>query len=107
MGELVRSLHGLGILVKSQWTTTRRLYSTRRDRGSRPDANRVTFQTALTKKVARSENGDDRLFADFIDYGELHTAFLHLQRRAQRHHLELKPQRESVHNEIDVPLLCD
>ena|SRR6185437_3015510 len=88
MSELVRSVHGLGILIKSQWTKTRPLYSTRRDLGSRPEANRVTYPTALTKKVARSENGDDRLFRDFIDYGELHTAFLQVHRRFQRHHLE-------------------
>jgi|SRR6185437_7901078 hypothetical protein len=88
MSELVRSVHGLGILMKGQWTKTRRLYSTRRDRGSRPEANRGTCQTALTKKVARSENGDDRLFRDFINYGELHTAFLQVHRRSQRRHVE-------------------
>jgi hypothetical protein len=88
MSELVRSVHGLGILMKGQWTETRRLYSTRRDRSSRPEVNRVTCQTALTKKVARSENCDDRPFPDFIDYGELHTAFLQVHRRSQRHHLE-------------------
>lgn len=86
MSELVRSVHGLGILMKGQWTETRRLYSTRRDRSSRPEVNRVTSQTALTKKVARSENAD-RSFPDFIDYGELHTAFLQVHRRSQRHHL--------------------
>lgn len=88
MSEFLRSVHGLGISMKGQWTKTRCLYSTRRDRGSRPEANRVTWQTALTKKIARSENGDHRLFRDFIDYGELHTAFLHVHRRSQRHHLE-------------------
>src|SRR5579863_6648407 len=90
MSEVVRSVHGLGILT-SQWTKrtkTRLLSRTRRDRGSRPEANRVTYQTALTKKIARSENGGDRLFPDFIDYGELHTAFLQVHRRFQRHHLE-------------------
>src|SRR5579863_6514736 len=88
MSELVRFANGLGILMKGQWTTTRRLYSTRRDRVSRPEANRATWQTALTQKVARSKNGDARLFPDFIDYGELHAAFLRVHRRSQRHHLE-------------------
>ncbi len=88
MSELVRSVHSLGILMRGQWTETRRLYSTRRDRSSRPAVNRAAYQTALTKKVARSENGDDRSFPDFIDYGESHTAFLQVHRRSQRHHLE-------------------
>ncbi len=88
MSEFLRSVHGLEISMKGQWTKTRRSYSTRRDRGSRPEANRVSWQTALTKKIARSENGDDRLFPDFIDYGELKTAFLQIHRRSQRHHLE-------------------
>jgi hypothetical protein len=88
MSELVRSVHYLGTLTNGQWTKIRGLYSTRRDRGSRPEANRVTYRTALTKKVSRSENGDDGLFPDFIDYGELHTAFLQVHRRSRRHHLE-------------------
>lgn len=88
MSQLVRSVHDLGILMRDQWTRARRLYSTRRDRGSHPEANRLARQTTLTKKVAPSENGDHRLFRDFIDYGELHTAFLHVHRRSQRHHFE-------------------
>ena len=79
MSEVVKSLHYLRILMESQWTKTRRLYSTRHDRRSRPALNRVTYQTALTKRVGRSE---------FIDYGELHSAFLRVHRRSQRHHLE-------------------
>ena len=89
MSELVRSVHSLGILMKGQWTKTRHLYSARRDRGSRPHAKRLTCQTTtLTPKVASSENGDDRLFRDFIDYGELHNVFLQAHRRSQRHQLE-------------------
>ena len=32
--------------------------------------------TPFTKEVARFQNGDDRLFADFINDGELYTACL-------------------------------
>ena len=44
------------------------------NRGSRPHANGLTCQTAFTKEVARFQNGDDRLFADFINDGEFYTA---------------------------------
>jgi|SRR6185437_14241415 len=82
MSELVRPAHGLGISIRGQWTKARRWHS------ALPRANRLTRQAALTQKVTRSGNGDDRPFPDFIDYGELHTAFLQVHRRSQRHHLE-------------------
>jgi len=53
-------------------------HSAVRNRGCRPHANGLTCQTAFTKEVTRSQNGDDRLFADFIDDAELHTAFLYV-----------------------------
>ena len=40
------------------------------NRRSRPHANRLSCQTAFTKKVSRSQNGDDRFFPDFIDHSE-------------------------------------
>jgi hypothetical protein len=40
-----------------------------RNRASGAHAKALTCQTAFTKEVARSQNGDDRLFADFINDG--------------------------------------
>src|SRR5271165_6996826 len=51
-------------------------YCARCNRGSRRHANGLTCQTAFTKEVTRFENGDDRLFANFINDGELYTACL-------------------------------
>ena len=48
----------------------------RSNRRSCPHANGLSCQTAFTKEVARSQNGDDRLFTNFINDGELHTATL-------------------------------
>jgi hypothetical protein len=56
-------------------------HSARRNRGSRAHVNGLTCQTAFTKEVARSQNGNYRLFAVFINDGELHTAFLQINYR--------------------------
>jgi hypothetical protein len=45
-----------------------------RGRGAHP--NGLTCQTAFAKEVARFQDGDDRLFADFIYDGEFYTAGL-------------------------------
>jgi hypothetical protein len=45
-------------------------------RGGRPHADRLARQTSLAKKIARTQNRHDRLFAALIDYGEFYTAFL-------------------------------
>jgi hypothetical protein len=109
MSEVARSAHGLGISMKDQtkhqWTKTRRLHSAMRDR--RLYASRATRQMALTKKVVGSENGDDRPFAGFVDNGELRTTSLPVQDVLSGITLNGKPQRESVHYEIEAPLLCD
>src|ERR1700674_1704056 len=48
------------------------------NRGRRSHSNRLPCHAPLTKKVARSQNGDDRLFANLIDNRELYTAFLNV-----------------------------
>ena len=44
----------------------------------RPDANRLAGEASLAKKIARSQNRHDGLFAGFIDYREPHPAFLNV-----------------------------
>src|SRR5579859_435937 len=51
-------------------------YGGRSNRRRRPHANGLPCQTAFTKKISRSQNGDDCFLADFIDHGELHTTAL-------------------------------
>jgi len=66
------------LLVKylEHFTLLNNEHGARGNRGSRLHANRLARQTAFAKEVARSQNGDDRLFAAFTNHGELHPAFL-------------------------------
>jgi hypothetical protein len=41
-------------------------------------ANGLAGQAAFPKKITRSQNRYDRLFAGFVDYGKLHAAFLNV-----------------------------
>src|SRR5580704_1078015 len=50
----------------------------RGNRGSCSHTNGLTCQRAFTKEVTRPQNGDNRLFANFINDGELHTATLQI-----------------------------
>src|SRR5208283_5498552 len=49
-------------------------YSGRPNRASRPHAYGLSSQRTFPKEVPRFQNGDDCLFADFINDRELHTA---------------------------------
>ncbi len=51
-------------------------HSAGRNRLSRSHANGLTCQAAFTKEISWSQNGDNRLFACFINDGELYPAFL-------------------------------
>jgi hypothetical protein len=47
-------------------------------RRSRPHADFLPCQAALTEKVPGTQNCDDGLFADRVDYGKLHASCLNI-----------------------------
>lgn len=56
-------------------------YSRGCNRSGRPHTSWLTCQAPLTKEFAGPEYRQDCLFADLIDNGELHTAFLKVHHR--------------------------
>src|SRR5271167_4794686 len=77
--------------------------SGRRNRASRPHANRLASHASLAKKVAGTKNGHNGLFADRTEHGELYAAPLIVKDRAGRLTLSvdargsLKLDRSSLH----------
>src|SRR5580692_11135773 len=56
----------------------------RGNRGSCSYTNGLPCQRAFTKEVTRPQNGDNRLFANFVNDGELHPAapYIHYATRS-------------------------
>ena len=51
----------------------------RSDGGRRSDLSRLAGEASLAKEIPRSQNGHDRLFAGFVDDGELYSACLNVE----------------------------
>src|SRR6185437_1583458 len=48
------------------------------NRGRRPHVNRLACKACFPKKISRSQDGHNGLFADLVDYTQLHTTFLNV-----------------------------
>ena len=55
-----------------------------RNGGRRTDPNRLTGEASFANEIPRAQDGHDRLFAGFIDYGEPYSTFLDVEDTSAR-----------------------
>jgi len=55
-----------------------------RNGGRRTDPNRLTGEASFANEIPWAQDGHDRLFAGFIDYGEPYSTFLNVEDTSAR-----------------------